>query len=48
MIVNTDKLQAILDQSKNANERITGDNQQIEVILSEKVLGLQLDEKNVF
>ena len=46
--MNTDKFQAILDKSKNANERITVDNQQIEVILSVKVLDLQLDEKNGF
>ena len=47
-MVNPDKFQAIiLDKRKsdNTNQRITVDNQQIKVMSSVKLLGLQLDDK---
>ena len=48
MAVNPDKFQAIiLDKRKrdHTDERITVNNQQIKVVPSVKLLGLQLDEK---
>ena len=48
MVVNPDKFQAIiLDKWKrdHTNEHITVDNQQIKVVSSVKLLGLQLNEK---
>ena len=48
MVVNPDKFQAIiLDKRKrdHTDERITVHNQQIKVVLSVKLLGLQLDDK---
>ena len=48
MVVNADKFQEImLDKRKRDHtyERITVDNQQIKVILSVKLLDLQLDDK---
>ena len=51
MVVSPDKFQAIiLDKRKrdHADESITFDNQQIEVVSSVKLLGLQLDDKLSF
>ena len=51
MVVSPDKFQAIiLDKRKrdHADESITVDNQQIEVVSSVKLLGLQLDDKLSF
>ena len=48
MVVNADKFQEImLDKRKrdHTDERITVDNQQIKVVLSVKLLDLQLDDK---
>ena len=48
MVVNPDKFQPIiLDKRKSdhANERITVDNHQIQVVSNVKLLGLQLDDK---
>ena len=48
MVVNPDKFQAIiLDKWKrdHTNEHITVDNQQMKVVSSVKLLGLQLNEK---
>ena len=48
MIVNPDKYQAIILEKRKrdrTDERITVDNQQIKVVSSVKLLGLQLDDK---
>ena len=47
MVVNPDKRLVILDKRKSdhTNERFSVDNQQIKVVSSVKLLGLQLDDK---
>ena len=48
MVVNPDKFQAIISDKRkrdHTDEHITVDNQQIKVVSSVKLLGLQLDDK---